>query len=109
MRRAFQIAAAVLLLTASGAHAEGENRRFSIHPSIRTLAVASDNLYLEKGNTDKGGGFWIQPNLEMDYRGRIFELGADLGADLRRYPGESQLNEEFWRASGFVEVGLLAR
>lgn len=97
-----------LLLAAPAARAEDEGHRYSLHPSLRLVGVADDNAYLDDDDRDGAVGVWIQPGLEAGYRGRWLELGTDVGADIRRYPGEPSLDDEFWRAVTFAELGLLS-
>jgi hypothetical protein len=99
--------AAALLLVAPPAWTEGEPERFSFHPSIRVVGVADDNPFFEDGDSDWGLGAWIQPRIEAGYHRRAIEVGVDLGADLRRTIDEPDLSREYWRLTGFAEVGLL--
>lgn len=107
IRRIAAALAATLLLVPGDAGAEGEGRRFSIHPSVRVVGVYDDNLFFDDEDPDSGYGAWIIPRLELAYRGRSYELGADLGADIRRYLREPALDEEFFRLRGYGEFGLL--
>jgi hypothetical protein len=46
--------------------------------------------------------------MQVDYHAPRFEVGADLGADVRRYSGyHSELADEFARVGGYAEVELL--
>jgi hypothetical protein len=105
--RPLWIAVALACLAAPRALAEGEARRTWFHPGIRVVGVADDNAYLTDDDRQQAFGVWIQPGLDVGYRGRRFEVGADLGADIRQVPGESRLSDEFWRARVFAEAGLV--
>ena len=106
--RAFVAVLAVGVAFGGGrAFAEGEGKRFSVHPSIKVTTVADDNVRLQDGDRDSDIGVWIAPRLELGYQSRGLQAGADLGADVRRYLNHSHLGKEFYRLHGFVEVGLL--
>ncbi len=95
-----------LLLAAATAGAEGEATRFSFHPSIEVTTVFEDRPELT-GPAGPDVGFWIYPRAEVGYEGPGFELGADLGVDVRRYTGTSSLEDQFGRLSAFGEADLL--
>jgi hypothetical protein len=102
------LAAFLLGLPARPAGAEGKPGDFSIRPSAQVSTVFDDNLFL----TDKGKastfGVWIRPRVELAYRTETLDVGADVGADVRRYADYySKLADEFWNISGHAEVGLL--
>jgi hypothetical protein len=97
--------ATALVLTASPARAEGQESRFSVHPSVRVVGVADDNVFLnDRAKSDLGG--WITPRIEATYRTRIFEVGADVGVEVRRYVEHSALADELLRLRGYAEIGL---
>jgi hypothetical protein len=116
-RLAAVAAAALLLLgalaagaeseTGSGFGSETERNRFSFHPSIRVTAVADDNVRLREDDSKGDLGMLFFPRVELGYQGRWFDLGADLGADIRRYVDGDSPSDEFFRMSGFAEVGLM--
>lgn len=94
------------LLLAAEAGAEPQDERFTWHPSVTITGVADDQPHLEESSPARVGA-WLVPNVELGYRGDAFVLGADLGADLRRYLDDDSLAEEFWRVSGWGEVGIV--
>lgn len=100
------IAVSALLIWVAVAAAEDQEDRFTYHPSILITMVGDDDPYLEAGN-DGAFGAWIAPSLELGYRADFYELQADLGADVRRYVGESELSKEFYRAIVNGEIGVL--
>lgn len=105
--RLVAIVASALLLASSAARAEGEPDRFLLDPSIRVLGVVDDNPFFEDDGTETRFGVWVQPRLEAGYQRRAFEVGVDLGADLRQTIDEPSLCQEYWRLTGFAELGLL--
>jgi hypothetical protein len=114
IRSILPLAASALLLSSAfparaeqGSAAETERNRFSFHPSIRITAAADDNVHLRDGDTRRDAGAFFFPRVELGYQGRWFDLGADLGADIRRYIDGDSPNDEFFRMSGFAEFGLL--
>jgi len=91
-----------------GANAETAHNRLSFHPSIEVTAVADSNANLSDGDDAEGDlGVFVLPRVELGYQGRWFDLGADLAADIRRYPDSQSPSDEFFRLSGFGEVGLM--
>ncbi|MBW2399337.1 MAG: outer membrane beta-barrel protein [Deltaproteobacteria bacterium] len=94
-------------LAGLGGGAETEQNRFSWHPSITTSTVADDNTLLESSHSNSDFGIFITPRIELAYQGRWFDLGADLGADIRRYIDNSSPSDEFARLSGWAELGVL--
>jgi hypothetical protein len=110
-------AAALLLLVApasgsesesrSGSGSETERNRFSFHPSIQVTAVADNNVRLRDDDSEGDLGVFLFPRIELGYQGHWFDIGADLGADIRRYVDGDSPSDEFFRMSGFAEVGLL--
>jgi hypothetical protein len=116
-RPAAAAAAALLLLGApaagsesesgSGSGSETERNRFSFHPSIQVTAVVDDNVRLREDDSEGDLGVFFFPRVELGYQGHWFNLGADLGADIRRYVDGASPSDEFFRMSGFAEVGLL--
>lgn len=113
--RAAAVAVALLSLSApaagseSGAGAASETRRnrFSIHPSIQASAVADSSVRLREDDSEGDLGVFLFPRIELGYHGHWFDLGADLGADIRRYVDGDSPSDEFFRVSGFAEVGLV--
>jgi hypothetical protein len=106
-------AAACLLLAAPAARAdlasgsEGQQNRFSFHPSIQITSVGDNNVRLKSKNRDGDVGMFMVPRVELGYQGAWFDLGADLGADIRAYTDSSSPSDEFFRLNGFAEFGLL--
>jgi hypothetical protein len=104
-------AAALLGLSAGPAGAEGrlgDFGDFTIRPSVNFAGVFDDNLLLTESDEQSSFGVWIRPRLELAYRTETLDLGADLGADVRRYADYySQLADEFWNMSGHAQVGVL--
>jgi hypothetical protein len=89
------------------AAAEGEGSLFVWRPSVRMTTVVDDNIGLEDGSGEGSVGFWVTPRLQLDYRGESVRAGTDLAADVRRYlDGGSKMDDELYRAVGWVEVGL---
>ncbi len=102
------LAAAGIGAAAFDAAAEGEPNLFTLRPSFSTTVVADDNPELERDGDDSSVGAWLRPRVQVDYHAPRFELGADLGVDVRRYSGyDSQLSDEFARVAGFAEAELL--
>jgi hypothetical protein len=100
--------AVALALPAQQAGAEGKEGQFSFSPSVNIATVVDDDLFLTEDDKKSTFGVWVQPRLELSYRTETLDLGADLGADLRRYADYySDLADEFWRMSGHAQVGLL--
>jgi hypothetical protein len=101
-------AAALLGPGARPAGAEGKPGDFSIRPSVELATVFDDNLFLTDSHEKSSFGVWLRPRLEVAYRTEILDVGADLGADVRRYADYySKLADEFWNISGHAEVGIL--
>ncbi|HEY8155907.1 MAG TPA: hypothetical protein VII72_17385 [Myxococcota bacterium] len=101
-------AAALLGLPAQPARAEGKQGDFSISPSVELTTVFDDNLLLTDSDEASSFGVWLRPRIELGYRTETLDLGADLGADVRRYADYySELADEFWNINGHAEVGLL--
>lgn len=110
-------AAALLFLAAPGAGAESasgsgsgsetERNRFSFHPSIQMTAVADSNARLREDDSEGDLGVFLFPRVELGYQGHWFDLGADLGADIRRYVDGDSPSDEFFRLGGFAEIGLM--
>jgi hypothetical protein len=93
---------------AGGANAETEHNRLSFHPSIQVTGVADSNVELADGDESEGDlGAFLLPRVELGYQGRWFNLGADLAADIRLYADNSSPSDEFFRLSGFGELGLM--
>jgi opacity protein-like surface antigen len=90
-----------------GSGAETEQNRFSWHPSIVVSMAGDDNTLLESSGANSDLGFFITPRIELGYQGRWFDLGADLGADIRRYLEDSSPSDEFYRMTGWGELGIL--
>jgi hypothetical protein len=114
-RLAAAAAAALLLPVAAGAESEsgsgsgsetGRNR-FSFHPSIQLTAVADSSVNLREDDSGGDLGVFMFPRVQLGYQGRWFDLGADLGADIRRYVDSDSPSEEFFRVSGHAELGLM--
>ncbi len=103
------LALALLCAGAGSATAEGDDQGFSLHPSIRATTVFDDDPGLGQPGTDESPdvGFWFYPRLETGYKSPEFEVGADVGVDVRRYLSTDSLADQFVHASAFGEVGLL--
>jgi len=101
------VSSAEVALARPGSGAETESNRFSWHPSITTSTEADDNTRLESSHSNSDIGIFITPRIELAYQGHWFDLGADLGADVRRYIDKSSPSDEFYRLSGWVELGVL--
>jgi len=108
------LAAVAFLLLAShsadaelGSGTEADPNRFSFHPSIRITAAADSNVELHDDDSEGDLGLFFFPRVELGYQGRWFDLGADLGADIRRYVDPDSPSEEFFRVGGFAEFGLM--
>jgi hypothetical protein len=102
--------AGVLALAAAGrAGAEGQDKGFSLHPSIVATTVYDSEPGLGQPGLNASGdvGFWFFPRLEAGYESTEFEVGADVGVDVRRYISTRFLDDQFVHASAFGEVGLL--
>ena len=101
------VAAAGLACAAGGAAAEGEPDLFTLRPSFSTTIVADDNPEFERDGGNSSVGAWLRPRVQVDYRAERFDVGADVGVDVRRYSGyDSSLSDEFVRVSGFANVEL---
>ncbi|HXV36384.1 MAG TPA: outer membrane beta-barrel protein [Myxococcota bacterium] len=100
------VGACAVLTWAARAAAEDEADRFHYNASALVTLVGDDDPYLEQRDEGAFGGY-LAPSLEVGYRADVFELNADLGADLRRYIDEKALSEEFYRAIVSGEVGIL--
>ncbi len=97
-----------LALPVRPAGAEGNPGQFTFNPSVNIATVVDDNLFLTDSDKKSSFGVWVQPRVELAYRTETLDLGADLGADVRRYGDYySKLADEFWRMSGHAQVGLL--
>ena len=101
------VSTAGVALAGLGGGTETEQNRFSWHPSITTSMAADDNTQLEKSDSKSDLGFFITPRIELAYQGHWFDLGADLGADIRRYIDRSSPSDEFYRLTGWAELGVL--
>jgi hypothetical protein len=101
------LAAAALLAFAFDAAAEGEPDLFTIRPTFAATAVADDNPELARKGGNTSIGAWLQPNVKLGYHAPLFDLGADIGVDVRRYSGyDSGLSDEFGRVGGWGEARL---
>jgi hypothetical protein len=98
--------AALLLLAAGPAGAEGEGGIFTWRPSLRVTTLATDNSRYEDDGAEGSIGAWLAPRLELAYRRPSLELGADLGVDFRRWVGQSTLATELYRAVVWTQAGL---
>jgi hypothetical protein len=100
-------AALALAVAPLDAGAEGERDLFTLRPSLATTLVIDDNPEHVEHGSDSSVGAWVRPRFEVGYHAPRLELGADLGADLRRYSGyDSSLSDEFARVRGWAEVEL---
>jgi len=89
------------------AAAEGERGGFWWSPSLRVATLIDDNVFLEDGNAEGSVGVSVIPRVEAGYRSTAFEVGGDVGADLRRFRnGGSQLDDEFYRALAWAEFDI---
>ena len=90
------------------AAAEGTPDLFSLRPSLATTLVVDDNPKFEKSGGDTAFGAWLYPRMQVDYDGPGLDLGADVGADVRRYAGyDTSLYKDFGRVSGWADYTLL--
>jgi hypothetical protein len=108
-RPLFALAAAGLLgLSARPAGAEGRLGDLTVRPSASFTTVFDDNLFLTDDDEESSFGVWVRPRLELAYRTETLDLGADLGADVRRYADYySRMADQFWHLAGHAQVGLL--
>jgi Putative beta-barrel porin 2 len=86
---------------------EDEGRHFYWHPSLHFRTVADDNVFYTSSGAEGDVAFWLQPRMELGYRTGAYELGADVGGDLRRYVEHDSLDQNFLRVKAFGEAGLL--
>src|SRR5262249_53504500 len=101
------VAGAALLAAPLRAAAEGEPDLFTLQPSLATTIVAAGNPKLGEGGSSWVVGAWLRPRLEVGYHAPVFDVGADLGVDVRRYSGyDSSLSNEFANVSGYADVEL---
>ncbi len=106
----FLVSSAVTLgMAASAAAGEGDDQHFSWRPSLAVATVYDDNPRFQHASLGPDASYasWIQPRVELHYTTPALELGADLGADARIDLSDSSLSEQFYRLSGFAELGLL--
>jgi len=97
-----------IAFSVAGARAEeGEDAQLRLRPSLEVSTVADDNPTLQEAGADWVGGSWITPRLELSYRSPAIEVGADVGAEIRRTFSGSSMDAELYRVSGFAEAGLL--
>jgi hypothetical protein len=87
--------------------AEDDARRFSWEPSVDVKSVFDDNVFHADSARESDFGFWILPRLELEYAAPAYEVGADLGVDVRRYVDHSALDRTFGRVEAWGEAGLL--
>ncbi|MEM7411670.1 MAG: outer membrane beta-barrel protein [Myxococcota bacterium] len=86
---------------------EGDVRRFRWHPSLTLHGLADDNVFQRRRDPEGDVALWVQPALELGYRGRAYDLGAEVGADFRQYLDTRELDDQvFYRAKADVELGL---
>ena len=100
------LSSAMLAAHATGAAAEDQEKRFTIHPSLQLTWVVDDDPYLDDGNETEVG-YWFAPKVELGYRAESYELGMELGGDIRRYWHDDSLSEAFWRIRATGEAGIL--
>jgi hypothetical protein len=86
---------------------EDAERRFSWKPSVDVKSVFDDNVFNASSGKQSDFGFWVLPRLELEYAAPAYEVGADLGVDLRRYVEQTSLDRTFGRVDAWGEVGLL--
>jgi len=100
------LACALAGLLAGPARGEGEGRRLSVTPSLRVTTVLDYNVFHEKdGELDVG--VWLAPAVELSYRGRVVDAGAEVGGDFRQYAlHHSELADYFFRIDAWAEAGL---
>jgi hypothetical protein len=100
--------AGAVALSLPGARAEeGEDAQLRLRPSLEISTVADDHPAFTGAAADWGTGAWIYPRLELSYRTPAIEVGADVGAELRRALAGSSPDAEHYHVSGFAEAGLL--
>jgi hypothetical protein len=96
-----------LLLAGVDAAAEGEPNLLTLRPSFATTLVVDDNPEHAEDGGESSVGAWLRPRLQVEYHAPRVEVGADLGADVRRYSGyDASLSDEFGRVRGFAQVEL---
>lgn len=89
------------------AAAEGESEGFWWSPSLRVATLIDDNVFYEPGDGKGAVGVSLAPRVEAGYRSAAFEVGGDVGVDVRRYwERGSELDEEFYRALVWGELGI---
>ena len=99
------LAACFVVVPAQGE--EGEVRRFRWHPQLTVHGLADDNVFQRDRSPQSDVAVWVQPQLELGYRGRAYDLSAEVGADVRQYADTPELDDEiFYRAKAEAEVGL---
>jgi hypothetical protein len=100
--------AGAVALPLPGARAEeGEDAQLRLRPSLEISTVADDNPAFADDAADWGAGAWLYPRLELSYGTPAIEVGANVGAELRRALAGSSLDAEHYHVSGFAEAGLL--
>jgi len=107
MAFAWVVSTASAAFAGLGTGAETAENRFSWHPSLVFSTVGDDNVQLEDSDSSSDLGFLITPRVELAYQGDWFDLGADLGGDIFRYTKSSSPSDEFYRFSGWAELGVL--
>lgn len=107
--RPFALGAALVLLLAPvvSAAQEGAERRFSWRPSVQVQGVFNDNIKLSDDQKASDFGAFLLPRVEAAYRAPAFELGVDGAVDVRRYTGDSNVDEVFYRVDSFAEAGIV--
>ncbi len=103
----------LVALVSEPSAAEERIRGLRIRPAVRTEVVFDDNPRHERRGGDADVGFGLAPSLAAEYgRGR-WNAGAEVGADVRLYTRDSDLDETFWNARGHLEFeplrGLVVR
>lgn len=107
LQKALWLCLAGLLAAGPAWSEEEQGRRFSWRPSIEVRAIGDDNVYLTASKKESDFGFGVRPRVELDYRGKAYELGADVGADLLTWIDHGDLDQTFFRVNAHGEAGLL--
>lgn len=107
MRAGVAALVAVGFLAAAAGAEEGAPRRFTWRPSLVVRGVADDNVRQTDRGAEDDFWLWASPRVELGYQAPAFDVGADLGADVRQYADNGGLDDVFYRTRAHAEAGLL--